>query len=183
MYDVESVLKVFRVVQEYYPEASLSIAGTGSQEAHLRSLVSTWKLTNVRFMGGVSHQDLPSLYDKCDVFLNASLVDNFPGALLEASAAGLAVVSTNAGGIPSIYEDGQTAFLASPGDWQGLARAVLKVLDSPDVAHRTTMAAAEMVRAFEWSEVRGALLRAYGFTDGTLPPDRSCCCTPSSQTC
>lgn len=182
MYDVESVLRAFRLVQESYPDATLTIAGTGSQEGHLRSLASGWNLSNVRFVGGVRQDELPSFYDECDIFLNASRVDNFPGALLEASAAGLAVVSTAAGGIPCIYDNGETAWLVQPGDWQGLAGAVLKVLDAPEVAHLTTKAAAELVRAFEWREVRGLLLDAYGFAD-QVARTGDCCRTPSSQTC
>jgi glycosyltransferase involved in cell wall biosynthesis len=165
IYDIESVLKAFRVVQESYPDATLTLAGTGSQEAHLRTLVSMWNLKYVQFAGCVNHDDLPALYDDCDIFLNASRVDNFPGALLEASAAGLAMAPTAAGGIPWIYEDGKTAFLAAPGDWRGLAQAVLKVLECPDAARLTTEAAAELVKAFEWSKVRQLLFQAYGFAD------------------
>ena len=88
MYDIEAVLQAFRSVQRWHPAASLWIAGTGSEEARLRQLVATWELANVRFLGEMPHKELPAIYDECDVYLNASRVDNFPGALLEASAAG-----------------------------------------------------------------------------------------------
>src|SRR5215831_9185155 len=89
IYDIESVVRAFRIVAEKYPEASLWIAGTGSEEQHLRKLVSQWGLTNVEFLGHVRHQDLPAIYDACDIYVNASRFDNFPGGLLEASASGL----------------------------------------------------------------------------------------------
>jgi glycosyltransferase involved in cell wall biosynthesis len=163
MYDLESVLRAFRLVQDRYPDATLDIAGTGNQESSLRALADTLGLNNVRFLGFVAHDDLPALYSRCDIFVNASRVDNFPGALLEASAAGLAVVSTCAGGIPFIYEDGKTALLTPPGDWRALGLAVLKVLESPAAAQAITGAAAELVRGFHWSAVRGPLFQAYGF--------------------
>lgn len=164
IYDIESVLKAFRVVQEHHPDASLWIAGTGSRERRLRDLVSTWNLRNVRFMGHVAHDDLAAVYDQCDILLNASRVDNFPGALLEASAAGLAVVSTGAGGIPFIYRDGKNALLVQPGDWLGLAGAVEKLLQSPSLGIALTAEAAIVARSCDWNEVRLSLYGAYGFS-------------------
>ena len=165
-YDVELVVTAFRAIREEYPEASLWIAGTGSQETRLRGLVSAWNLENVRFLGYVAHDDLPGIYDQCDILLNGSRIDNFPGALVEAAAAGLVIVSTNAGGIPYIYENRKTALLVEPGDWQALAQAVIKVLKSESLAVSLTTQAAVQARAFEWVEVRRALYRAYGFAPG-----------------
>ena len=168
MYDVESVLKAFRGVQQRHPDSSLWIAGGGSEEAHLRSLVSTWNLGNVRFLGEVAHADLAAVYRDCDIYVNASLVDNFPGALLEASAAGLVVVTTGAGGIPFIYETGRTAWIVEPGDWQALAQAIETVLASPDHALEMIREAAAAVRSFEWPQVRQRLFEAYGISVDSL---------------
>ena len=46
-------------------------------------------------------------------------MDNFPGSLIEASAAGLAVVSTTAGGIPAMYENRRTAIFSRAGRLAG----------------------------------------------------------------
>jgi glycosyltransferase involved in cell wall biosynthesis len=162
MYDVESILRAFHTVQERYPEASLWIAGSGSQAEHLRNLVAEWHLHNVRFLGHVAQKDLPAIYEQCDILVNASRVDNFPAALLEASASGLVVVSTGAGGIPFIYQNGQDAVLVAPGDWQDLGRSVLKVLDQPSLATNLTIAAAALARNCEWKEVRKQLYLVYG---------------------
>ena len=165
MYDIESTLKAFRVIQGRREEASLLIAGTGSMEEYLRGLVSAWNLRNVRFLGQVSQRDLPAIYDQCDILLNSSYVDNFPGALLEGSAAGLVVVSTSPGGIPYIYENGKNALLVEPGDWQGLADGVEQVLQSPSLASDLTNAALAVVQACDWREVRRSLYRAYDFEE------------------
>jgi glycosyltransferase involved in cell wall biosynthesis len=167
MYDIESVLKAYRRVHARHSDATLWIAGGGSEEAHLRNLVSAWGLTNVRFLGEVAHENLPAIYDQCDIYLNASLVDNFPAALLEASAAGLAVVSTRAGGIPFLYEHARTAWLVECGDWHGLANAVEEVLESPSVALEMTKAALTIVGACRWAEVRKRLYHSYGAEPGT----------------
>jgi glycosyltransferase involved in cell wall biosynthesis len=162
IYDIESVLRAFQAIQEHHPDASLRIAGTGSQEAYLRALAATWKLNHVRFLGSVAHEDLPAVYDQCDIFINASRVDNFPGALLEASAAGLPLVSTCAGGIPFIYEHGKSALFVEPGDWRGLAAAVEKLLESPSLAIKLSAEGAAVARKCDWAAVRSSLYHGYG---------------------
>jgi phenylacetate-CoA ligase len=164
LYDVESVLRAFRVVQRRYPEAFLLIAGTGSQEAYLRRLVTTWELKNVRFLGHVPYRELPSVYDECDILLNASQADNFPGSLIEAAAAGLAVVSTGVGGIPYIFENGASALLVAPGDWAGLAAATLRMLEEPGLGLRLTRSAFIECNKCDWKNVRKSLYQAYGFS-------------------
>jgi L-malate glycosyltransferase len=178
IYDIESVLRAFQIVQAHRAEATLRIVGTGSQEEHLKSLVQDLALRNVRFVGHVAHEDLAAIYDRCDVFVNASRVDNFPGALLEASAAGLAIVSTGAGGIPFIYENRKSALLVHPGDWQGLAEAAEELLQSPSLASRLIAEAATIARACDWVEVRKPLYVAYGFSGDDfregVPPAALC---------
>jgi glycosyltransferase involved in cell wall biosynthesis len=163
LYDVETVLRAFQKIQENYPLASLVIAGTGSQEGQLREMVSNSDLKNVRFLGYVDHQRLPAVYDECDILLNASRVDNFPGSLMEASAAGLAVVSTNAGGIPFLYENGKNALLAEIGDWERLALDAQRILSEPDLGLQLSTRAAELCRQCDWANVRRCLYAAYGF--------------------
>lgn len=162
MYDVESVLRAFRAVQQEYPEATLTIAGTGSQGARLRALCEEWQLRGVRFLGYVEHAALAKLYDDCDILLNGSRVDNFPGSLIEASAAGLVVVSTMAGGIPYMYEDGKNAVLVPVGDSQGLADGVLRVLRDQELARRLALAGTQVSQQCEWRSVRRALFEVYG---------------------
>jgi glycosyltransferase involved in cell wall biosynthesis len=162
IYDLETVLRAFQVVERRHPEATLWIGGTGSEEKSLQRLAAALGLQNVRFLGAIPHNDLPAIYDQCDIFINASRVDNFPGALLEASASGLPVVSSCAGGIPFIYQNDKNALLRQPGDWQGLADAVEEVLQSPSLATRLSQEGATLSQSCEWPEVRRSLYRAYG---------------------
>jgi glycosyltransferase involved in cell wall biosynthesis len=162
LYDVECVLRAFRSVQESCPEATLSIAGTGSEEGKLRDLCQEWNLSGVRFLGHVEHNALPGLYEQCDILLNGSRVDNFPGSLMEASAAGLVVVSTMAGGIPYMYESGKNALLVEVGDWKTLGAEVLRVLRDQDLARRLAVAGVQLSQQCEWRNVRRYLYGAYG---------------------
>lgn len=165
LYDIDSVIRAFGQVQKRYSEASLLIAGTGDQENYLKNLVSELALQNVTFLGYVPQQDLPAIYDQCDILLNASRADNFPGSLVEAAAAGLLVISTGVGGIPYIFENENSALFVEPGDWRGLAAGVLRVLEDPRLASRLRNAALQQCRQYDWSNVRHLLYRIYGFGD------------------
>ena len=164
IYGVEVVLRAFREVQRHYPEASLWIAGTGNQEEYLRGLVAAWNLQNVLFLGYVAHSELGAIYIQRDILLNASFVDNFPGSLLEASGAGLVIVSTDAGGIPFMFQNGKHALLVKRGDWSGLALAALEVLRSPSLAASLTEEAASLAKECLWPEVRKSTYSVYGFS-------------------
>lgn len=184
MYNVESVLRAFGKVREWYPDASLWIAGSGSDEPRLRGLAAGWKLDNVRFLGHVAHSELPAIYRQCDILMNASRVDNFPAALVEGSAAGLVVVSTATGGIPFIYRNDDNALLVSPDDWQALAEAVDRIVQCPSLAQRLTKSACALVHQCAWENVRKELYAVYGFAfreTGVSAPESNCVLQPENQ--
>jgi glycosyltransferase involved in cell wall biosynthesis len=163
LYDIESVIRAFGEVQRRYPDALLTIVGTGNQENYLRGLVTSLGLRSVDFMGYVAHADLPPVYDRCDILLNASRADNFPGSLLEAAAAGLVIISTGVGGIPHIFENGESALLVDAGDWRGLAAGVLRVLEDPEMACSLAREALHQCRQYSWDNIRQRLYPLYGF--------------------
>ncbi len=162
LYDVEMVIRAFREVQIRYSDASLWIAGSGSEEARLRDLVAAWELRNVSFLGHLPYQELPRLYDQCDLLLNGSRADNFPGSLIEAAAAGLVVISTGAGGIPYVFQDGVDALLVAPKDWMALSAAVRRVIEEPGLAPRLSRAAFQISQSCSWNHVRPLLFTVYG---------------------
>ncbi len=161
MYNVEGVLRAFRRVQQHYPEAALGIVGAGSQAAHLRDLVREWKLQHVRFHGWVARAELPALYREYDVCINASLVDNFPGSLVEAACCGLPIVTSEAGGIPDMIRHRNTGMLCRVHDDAQLADGVIEVLRTPTLAAAMARNARRWAEQFAWSRVSPQVLRCY----------------------
>ena len=173
LYGIETVLRAFRHILSIFPEATLWIAGTGSQEPYLRRLLAQWRLRNVSFLGHIDHDALPDIYDQCDILLNASKVDNFPASLMEASAAGLVVVSTRAGGIPVLYQDGQSALLVDIDDPEALAAAVQRVLTDKSLGYRLAAGGRTVCAKCEWSGVSESLYATYQCTFQTQKSDSS----------
>jgi glycosyltransferase involved in cell wall biosynthesis len=99
----------------------LLIIGDGPQRQDLESLVARLGIgAQVRFVGAVAHEDVPSWLNKLDIYVAASRLDSesFGVAVIEASACALPVVVSDAGGLPEVVIDGVTGLIVprdSPG--------------------------------------------------------------------
>ncbi len=161
-YNVEGCIRAFARVQQQVPDASLVVAGYGSQRESLEALVASLGLRNVRFTGRVSLAEMALLLNAADILLNSPDIDNMPLSLIEAQAAGLPIVSTSTGGIPYIVQDGETGLLVPPGDVEGMARASLRLLTEPGLALRLARAArASCIAQFTWPAVQDEWVRVY----------------------
>lgn len=89
--------------------------------------------------------DLPELMASLDLLIHCAHQEGFGRVLVEAMAAGRAVVATAVGGIPEVVADGQTGILVPAGDPEGVANAALALLSDP--GRRQAMGRAGQVRA------------------------------------
>jgi glycosyltransferase involved in cell wall biosynthesis len=153
-YRVEDTLEAFGLLKARYPETTLTVAGSGSEERRLRARAAALGCDGIRFAGRVEPEDMPALYDSADVFVNASVVDNQPVSVLEAFASGLPVVSTATGDIPAMAPDGQRGLLVPQRDPAALAKAVTTLLENPDRALAIARAARAEVETYSWPGVR-----------------------------
>lgn len=82
----------------------------------------------VSFFGWVRGEEKDRLLKESSVFLFPSYNEGMPMALLEAMAYGLAIVTTNVGGIPKLIDHGTNGYLCEPGDIQDIAEKVSELL-------------------------------------------------------
>jgi glycosyltransferase involved in cell wall biosynthesis len=160
-YRVDTTLAAFALLRAKYPEATLTIAGHGSQERRLRRLAGPLEGGAVRFLGRVEREAIPALYEAAHVFVNASVLDNQPVSVLEALASGLPVVSTGVGDIPAMVRHGDTGLLVPAEDPAALADAVADLLEGPARALALARRGRELVDAFAWPRVREAWAAVY----------------------
>lgn len=161
MYNVALAIDAFDRIRRRRPEATLTLAGAGPLEPRLRDQVERLGLSGISFRGAVDNAEMAALYDTHDVYVNPTDVDNMPISVLECFAAGVPVVSTNAGGIPDLIEHGVDGLLVPPQDPDAIAAAVLSLLDDPALAERLIAAAARKARTFGWDAVWPKLRRVY----------------------
>jgi L-malate glycosyltransferase len=160
-YGVDNTLDAFALVKARWPQATLALAGCGSQEGALRRRARTLGLDGVRFLGRVEPRDMPSLCDQSDIFVNSSLVDNQPVSILEAFASGLPVVTTPTGAIADMVRHGESGLLVPPRDPGAMAGAVARLLEEPELGPRLARAARQEVAAYTWPRVRAAWAEVY----------------------
>ena len=162
IYDVATALRAFALLRRRWPQARLTVAGDGPQRAALQQLAAELEVgTAVEFVGNVGHDAVRALIAGADLMLNASRADNMPNALLEALASAVPVVSTRAGGIPFIVEDGRSALLVDIGDAEAMAAAAERVLADPSLAQRLRANGLASVRRYAWASVRERLYAFY----------------------
>lgn len=128
--NVDLLIRAFARLREVAGGPVLVIAGDGPLSGELGRLAAQLGVGHrVRFVGWV--HDLPRLYRTCDLVVLSSRNEGTPVTLIEAMAAGRAVVATRVGGVPDVVSDGENGLLVSSGDETGLAEAMARLLAHP----------------------------------------------------
>ena len=160
-YGIEVVVNTFAIVQAQYPDATLYLIGDGPLRRNLEVQVRTLRLSGVEFCGTVENEQMSAWYQRADILLNASFLDNAPLTILEAMACGLPVVTTAAGGIPLMVNHEETALVGPVGDARTLAEHVFRLLREPELASKIARQAHDQLITHNWSLVRVMWLEAY----------------------
>ena len=126
------------------PDARVLIVGAGELAGALARQIRRLELDGRVILTGF-RSDVPSVLKGLDLFVMSSVTEGLGTSVLDAMAAGLAVVGTRAGGIPESVVEGKTGLLAPPGDAPALARAVAHLLQ--DTVQRQAFGAAGRQRA------------------------------------
>ncbi|HEY8380516.1 MAG TPA: glycosyltransferase family 4 protein [Microvirga sp.] len=113
-----------------------SIAGEGLIEPYRVEAERLGLGDRVRFEGWVGPDGVTALLAQSDVFVLPSHGENQPMSIIEAMGAGLAVVTTRVGAIPEMVEHERSGLLVEAGDSDALARALERVLVSPEERQR-----------------------------------------------
>jgi glycosyltransferase involved in cell wall biosynthesis len=132
--DVETFLKACKLVAEREPNASFVVAGDGPLRTSLEEQASRLVGNKVQFLGWVD--DLANLYAALDIVALTSLNEGTPVSLIEASAAGCALVGTRVGGVPDVILHEQTGFLVPPRDPYAVAEKICCLLSSSKLAEQ-----------------------------------------------
>jgi len=113
--------------------AHLLLAGEGPLCDHLAKRITSLSLSDrVHLLG--ARRDVPSLLRTADVFVFPSRTEGLPNALLEAMAAGCAIVATDVPGCGDLIVHERTGLLVPYGDTSALADSVVRVLGDRSLA-------------------------------------------------
>lgn len=123
---VDDVVTIFAAVRKEMP-AKLLLVGDGPERPAIENLVRVLGVDDdVRFLG--KQEQMEDILAVSDVFLLPSEYESFGLAALEAMAAGVVVISTNAGGLSEINIQNETGFLADVGDVAAMSNFAIDLL-------------------------------------------------------
>lgn len=121
---------LIRAMAEMPNEYHCVIAGSGSQEVALKTLVDELDIQDrIHFLGLID--DMPIFYQALDVFCLPSLNEGLPLSLLEAQASDVNVVASNVGGIPEAVCP-ETGYLVEVDNIQGFAQALISTITNQE---------------------------------------------------
>lgn len=143
---LDVLLQAARTVVAAVPDAVFLVAGDGPSSEGLRACAADLGLSDrLRWLG--FRRDVPEMLAAADLFVLPTLRDALPTALLEAMAAGLAVIASDTGGIPEIVEAPGLGRLVPPSDPEALAGAIIHLLRRPEERAAMGAAARDHIRA------------------------------------
>ncbi|SHE23685.1 glycosyltransferase family 4 protein [methanotrophic endosymbiont of Bathymodiolus puteoserpentis (Logatchev)] len=162
IYGIATAIKAVAIVNKKFPNFSLSIAGSGPQKNELLELVKKLKLeNNIRFTGKLKPDEVATLYQEADIMLNPTTVDNMPNSVLEAMASGVAIVTTNVGGIPYIVEDNKTALFVEVNNAELMAEKIIELLHDKQLYTRLVSNGITEVQQYSWTHIKIQWMNLY----------------------
>ena len=141
----DRVLEALVILKAQGIKPQYIIVGQGDEEIRLRKMAQILGLeSQVEFTGFISGNQLPPVYNSCDIYVMASreipgrldLIEGFGISFLEASASGLPVVAGNSGGVSDAVRNGKTGILVHPDNPEDIASAIKLLLTDDNLARR-----------------------------------------------
>jgi len=160
----EDLVTAFSFLVPSHPNLVLILIGDGPLFEEIRNLISRLSLEkNVLLLG--AREDVPRLLAASDLYVSSSHWEGLPLAILEAMMAGLPIVATRVGDIPSVVT-ADIGLVVPPHQPESIAEAIAKLLDEP--ANLRQMGAAGRALAVEQYSPQAWMERLSNFYAQTL---------------
>jgi glycosyltransferase involved in cell wall biosynthesis len=149
---IRFLLEAGAQLKPQFPDLKIVLAGDGFERPELARLAAQLGIeSDVTFLGWVPNAELPPYYRAAALSVIPSLEEGFGIPAAEAMGCEVAVVASDAGGLPEVVEDGVTGLVVPRGNSAALARAIGSLLADPQKRRRMGQAGRERaLRLFDW---------------------------------
>ena len=146
---IPDVIKIFKEINDKIP-SKLMLVGDGPERPAAEDMCRELNICDdVKFVG--KQDQIEDILAVADLFLLPSEYESFGLAALEAMAAGVPIVTSNAGGLAEINIDGVTGYLSDVGDVKTMSQHALKILSDPEVLKQFKKRAAAHAKKYDIS--------------------------------
>lgn len=144
---VEDVVNTFLLINEKIP-SKLLLLGDGPERSSIEGLARNSNASDaIKFLG--KQEQMEDILPIADLFLLTSEYESFGLAALEAMAAEVPVISTNAGGLPEIIINGECGYMSDVGDVLSMSNNAILILQDKETHKRFKINALEQARKFD----------------------------------
>jgi phosphatidylinositol alpha-mannosyltransferase len=158
---LDYLLRAYRAVKAKRPDTRLIVVGAGKFERYQHDAKSM-RLRDVVFRSFVPLDELSRYHHSADIFCAPATGFESQGAvLLEAMAAGLPIVASNIAGYASVLTHGEEGLLALPRDVDGLADALITLIDDPPLREQMAREGKRRALSYSWARVSQQVLSYY----------------------
>lgn len=155
LYNPEMAIHVFNKLLKTFPNAELCMVGPDKDGSGVKTKILAESLgIQVDFKGKLTRKEWTELAQNYDLFINTTHFDNTPVSVIEAMSIGLAVVSTDVGGIPFLITNQEDGLLVADNDVVSMHNALLFLLKNPSEFIKITKKARIKASFFEWNQVK-----------------------------
>jgi len=146
---------------EFKRKAKLVMLGDGPLKPYLEKRAEILGLKNITFLGARPESDKLRLLRDADIVVIPSLVEACPTVLLEAMAAGKAIIASNIPAIRELVEDGKEALLFNPHDHEQLKDTILKLNNNPELRRKLGENSKKKAKQYDVSAVFSKIIQTY----------------------
>jgi len=144
---VDDLIRSIAQLRMKFPGLCLVAVGQGDDLSRLKQIVADLKVSeSVRFLTGLSRQEIAACYARCEIFALPSTGEGFGLVFLEAMAFGKPLVGAACGGAVDVVEDNVNGLLIPPGDSERLAEALATLLQDESLRIKLGQRGAEIGR-------------------------------------
>ena len=149
--NIKNVILVFNNIQKKV-NSKLLMIGEGPDKQMAEQLCKDLSIQDkVEFLGNTNQVEKNLCHS--DLFLLPSNTESFGLAALEAMASKVAIISSNAGGLPEINIHGETGYLTDSNDIESMSNYAISILKSPQALEEFKLKAFKKAEAFDINKV------------------------------
>ncbi len=156
----EDLIRAMVTIRQTYPTARLVLAGSGWYVNNLREIANELGVADLLDCPG-EREDVPALLANTDVFVLPSSMEPFGMSPVEAMAAGVPVVVTRTGGLAEIVTDGVDGLLVPVENPEGIAAAVVRICQDPELRERLSCAGRQRATDFDEAKAVDSLIKHF----------------------